>query len=191
MAILSGIGSTVGDFLLGQDPSKVALPPEMQAAARAREQLMRQLQAQAIGTDVTPGQIAARQAGEVAAQQIQQAGASSAGAGRGIGRLASELAASENITQGIQGLSGQIAQAESQARAQDIARAQQGLMQLIAQQEQAGLAAQQYRQNQARPGMLPVLTTAAGAGLGGYLGGPAGAQAGGQIGGAGGSMFTR
>jgi len=122
---------------------------------------------------------------------MQQAGQAQAAGARGFGRLAAELGGGEAVTQGLQGQTGGLAQAQAAAAAQSQAQAQQGLAALLAQQEQSAMLAEQYRQERAKKGLMPIITGLGGAALGGYLGGPQGAQAGGQAGAALGGLMTR
>lgn len=181
----------LGDILLGQDPNKVQLPDVFGDVAKQREQLAGQLGQTASGARETEGERAARMAGEQQREALARSIMSSAGGARGMGRLAADLGAVEGTAQAEQGLAGQLAATQAAQRAQDIQRAQQMLAGVLGQQEQSALMQQQLREQQAKPGLLPVLGGLGGGLLGMKLGGPQGAQAGMQAGGALGSGFTR
>lgn len=174
------------DFIFGQDPADVDLDPRL-AEARKRRELLAGRYTERLGGGPTPGELAILQGARTGAEQLgQQAQASAAGA-RGFSRLAAQSQANRLASTGQQRILGQAATAAGAQRAQDVAAAERGLLQLSDADIQQMMLEEQLRQQQAKPGALGILGTLAGAGIGAMAGGPGGAVQGAQFGGAMGS----
>lgn len=177
------------DFLLGQDPSDVALPPELAAAQERRAALLSSLGAGNPTAAQDAARNAAKLAGSTARASLANRLQSIASSARGLGALGARREALRRTALGEAEIAGRVAEgaanAEAAAVAQDQSRrlAEIGMAaDLVSQEEQAALAADDYRRRNARKGTLGQLAGISGGIAGGIAGGPAGAKAGAEIG---------
>lgn len=171
------------DWLLGQNPSDVAVSPELQNLMRRRRGLSEQYQRAATGTEPTAGERAILSAGQRSQEQVAQQAQSRAAGARGFGRVIADLMAQNAATQAAQGIAGQTAEAAGRQRSADVAEARRGQLAALGEEERAQATIEEEQRRRARPGLLGPLGVLAGAGLGYLAGAPAqGAQLGGTLG---------
>jgi hypothetical protein len=201
------------DFLLGQDPSEVELPPELAAAQERRARIADMLLgADGGGMPAGPrneAQAAAREAaalaGQTAQSKLQNAISSQAAGARGLGSLGARRNAMRQLALGSADIAGQVAEQSAgslaQAAAADVAAGQRDQAQRLAelglvadltgQSEQAALTAEEYRRQRAKKGALSELLAVGGGTLAAVAGGPQFAGTGAQIGAGVGDLFER
>jgi hypothetical protein len=181
----------IGTFLFGEDPSKVQITdPALVSAAETRKKLRERYQKQLAGGP-TAGETAIMEAAETGVETMGEQARAAAGGTRGFARLAALSDANRLANVGAQRILGGAATAAGAQRAQDLASAEAGLMNLGAADIQQFQLEEELKKRRAKPGALGILGTMAGMGIGAATGGPSGAIQGGQLGGALGTGFQR
>jgi hypothetical protein len=190
LATNKGLRNKAKDFLLGQNPDDVELPPEVAAAKERRAGMLAELMSGGSRTAVSDAaKAAAAQAGRTQSARLVQQQESLAAGARGLGVLGARRAAMRNAALGQGDIAGQVADASTQGAVQAAnADEQRRLAQLgmaadlTSADEAAALNAEEYQKRNARQGMLGTVLGTLGAAGGAYVGGPQGAQIGGQVG---------
>lgn len=190
MGFLGDIGSAISSFgggarnvLFGQDPSEVKLPEDVERARQQRAGLMEQYQREMTGAIPSPIEEAIRRQGEANAQRQEASLMGMAAGARGLGSVGALRTAMALGSQARTQTGGQIADLIAQERARREEAARVGLAQMIREQEASALGAEQYRQQMARPGLMPAVLGIGGGIIGGLAGKtPEAAMAGSQLG---------
>lgn len=170
------------NFLLGEDPDNVALPPDVLAAQQQRRDLIGKLMG---GAPRDEAQKAVAAEGRLASQRASATAQSQAAGARGFGALLARQASAMANANAQAQIGAQQSVAAQQAAAQDVGTMQrdQALAAgLMGQSEQSAMMAEEYRRKKASPGFLGTLGAAGGAIIGGMYGGPQGAAIGGKLG---------
>jgi hypothetical protein len=186
------------DFLLGQDPDDVALPPALVAAQERRAGLLSRLGAGSPTASQDAARDAAQLAGRTARTELANRLQSIASSARGLGALGARREALRRTALGEADIAGRVAEGAANAMASAVGQDEQRRLaeigmaaDLVSQEEQAALAAEDYRRKNARKGMAGTLGGIAGGIGGGIVGGPAGSKAGADIGYGVGTAFQR
>lgn len=164
----------LGDLLLGEDPSKVELPSDVELAQQQRRDLITKLMG---GQTRDEAQKAVAAEGRLASQRASATAQSQAAGVRGFGALLARQAAQTANANAQAQIAAQQAVAAQQAAAQDVGAMQrdQALAAgLMGDAERSAMMAEEYRKANANKGFLPII----GAAVGGAFGGAPGAQAG-------------
>ncbi len=189
--VCMAIGATLSKFFLGEKGSDVEIDPQLSESQRRLKRLSAAAEATALGTEPTPGEIAAERAGEAATQRLESAAAAQAAGVRGPGALFAQRSAQRNIAQGAQDIAGQTARVRSLAGIQERAAASTNLERLAEAELQLAERERIQREERRRKGFLGVAGAVGGGIIGGLTKGPGGISTGATLGSALGRSFER